>query len=437
MKLMTRIRSRFMRAMSSEAAELRLKQRGRSKRLSDQAPVIHYFHSITDPFSLLTIQCLQTLIDRYDINLRWHFVSRAGGDYVGDTARLDAWALRDAEDVASHYGLAFPQATREGTLEANLREMVEVTSLDGFVEAALEVGGQVATHGLPDDQPTDPTDQERVMQLCSDFEHSSLVREGDRLRNKLGHYASALFYFEGQWYWGVDRLRVLESRLQEEHLARTANTVAYPEPSAGDLPDLSQSDVCLEYFPSLRSPYTAVGHDRVLRLIEATKVKTEVRVVMPMMMRGVPAPRQKGQLILSDAAREGRFFGSPMGRIVDPFGEPVRKACAYLPQLRAEGLLMPFVTQYLSAAWVEGLDITSQKGLSAVLHRAGASEDIAPSPESDWRREVEGNLAVMQNHDLWGVPSFRISGGGHAPFACWGQDRIWRVARELKTRAKS
>ena len=164
MKLMTRIRSRFMRAMSSEAAELRLKQRGRSKRLNDQAPVIHYFHSITDPFSLLTIQCLQTLIDRYDINLRWHFVSRAGGDYVGDTARLDAWALRDAEDVASHYGLAFPQATREGTLEANLREMVEATSLDGFVEAALEVGGQVATHGLPDDQPTDPTDQERVMQ---------------------------------------------------------------------------------------------------------------------------------------------------------------------------------------------------------------------------------------------------------------------------------
>ncbi len=94
------------------------------------------------------------------------------------------------------------------------------------------------------------------------------------------------------------------------------------------------------------------------------------------------------------------------------------------------------MTQYLSAAWVEGLDITSQKGLSAVLHRAGASEDIAPSPESDWRREVEGNLAIMQNHDLWGVPSFRVSGGGHAPFACWGQDRIWRVALELKTRAQ-
>jgi len=435
MKLMTRIRSQFMRTMSSEAAELRLKERGRSKRLKDQAPVIHYFHSITDPFSLLTIQCLKTLIDLYDINLRWHFVSRAAGDYVGDTTRLDAWALRDAEDVASHYGLAFPQATSEGTLEARLRQIVAATSLESFVEAALEVGEKVATLGLPD-QPTDPTDHELVMQLCSDFERSSIVRDGNRLRNKLGHYASALFYFEGQWYWGVDRLRVLESRLQEEHLARTGESLAYPEPSAGVLPDLSQSDVCLEYFPSLRSPYTAVGHERVLRLIESTKVKTEVRVVMPMMMRGVPAPRQKGQLILSDAAREGRFFGSPLGRIVDPFGEPVREAYAYLPHLRAEGLLMPFVTQYLSAAWVEGLDITRQKGLSAVLHRAGASRDLAPSPEADWRREVEGNLAIMQNHDLWGVPSFRVSGGGHAPFACWGQDRIWRVARELKTRAQ-
>ena len=29
---------------------------------------------------------------------------------------------------------------------------------------------------------------------------------GNNLRNKLGHYSGAMFYYEGEWYWGVDRL---------------------------------------------------------------------------------------------------------------------------------------------------------------------------------------------------------------------------------------
>ena len=155
---------------------------------------------------------------------------------------------------------------------------------------------------------------------------------------------------------------------------------------------------------------------------------------MPMMMRGVPAPTAKGQAIMTDAAREGRYFGSPMGRIVDPFGEPIKKAYAFLPELRERGLLMPFVSEYLKAAWVEGVDVTREQGLSEVLQRTGCPADVAPAAESEWRDEVEQNLAIMHEHDLWGVPSFRVTGGGRPPFACWGQDRIWRVSKELEAR---
>ena len=79
--------------------------------------------------------------------------------------------------------------------------------------------------------------------------------------------------------------------------------VVFPEPSADQLPNLKDSDVELEYFPSLRSPYTAIGHARVLELIEKSSVRVNVRVVMPMMMRGVLAPTEKGRVILTDAAR--------------------------------------------------------------------------------------------------------------------------------------
>ena len=37
---------------------------------------------------------------------------------------------------------------------------------------------------------------------------------GNNLRSKLGHYSGAMFYYEGEWYWGVDRLYHLEARLK-------------------------------------------------------------------------------------------------------------------------------------------------------------------------------------------------------------------------------
>ena len=82
---------------------------------------------------------------------------------------------------------------------------------------------------------------------------------------------------------------------------------------------------------------------------------------------------------------------------------------------------MPFVTEYLKAAWVEGVDVTREQGLSEVLQRTGCPADVAPAAESEWRDEVEQNLAIMHEHDLWGVPSFRVTGGGRPPFACWGK----------------
>ena len=123
-----------------------------------------------------------------------------------------------------------------------------------------------------------------------------------------------------------------------------------------------------------------------------------------------------------------------MGRIVDPFGGPIKIAYAFLPELRELGMLMPFVTEYLRAAWVEGVGVTHERGLKAVLQRAGCPADLAPVAESEWRKEVEQNLAIMHEHDLWGVPSFRVTGGRQRPFACWGQDRIWRVGKELEAR---
>ena len=441
MAIQTIIRSAFMRRMTSERMEVRAIKKGRKQRDNSGRPVVHYFHGVADPFSALAVQTLTTLADAYNVDIRCHIASGAQGDYIGDGERFDRWAFQDASDIAGFYGLAWPApgtvATPSEFADA-LSALSSAVSPSDFALAAGQVFAFVASAargGL--DSVSEPDSRAKIADQCAAFERGDAVAAGNKLRKSLGHYGAGMFYFEGQWYWGLDRLRVLERRLIAEGLASDNRGVIFPEPSADQLPDLTSSDVELEYFPSLRSPYTAIGHARVLDLIKRSNVQVNVRVVMPMMMRGVPAPTAKGQAIMTDAAREGRYFGSPMGRIVDPFGEPIKKAYAFLPELRERGLLMPFVSEYLKAAWVEGVDVTREQGLSEVLQRTGCPADVAPAAESEWREEVEQNLAIMHEHHLWGVPSFRVTGGGRPAFACWGQDRIWRVCKELVARGKN
>ena len=194
----------------------------------------------------------------------------------------------------------------------------------------------------------------------------------------------------------------------------------------------------LEYFPSLRSPYTAVGHAGVMDLIERSGVTARLRPVMPMMMRGVPAPRAKQLYIITDAAREARARRVPFGRIVDPFGAPVVRAF----QLYAGAVALDrgdaFVTAYLSAAWAEGIDITRDAGLRQVAERAGLEWNQLQRHASDGASHalLEENLSTMLDLGLWGVPSFRVSGGNTpGAFACWGQDRLWRIEDEIARRA--
>jgi 2-hydroxychromene-2-carboxylate isomerase len=246
-----------------------------------------------------------------------------------------------------------------------------------------------------------------------------------------------MFYFDGEWFWGVDRIRSLEARLVSEGFSNQPDGLCVPEPTPVDTGGLDASSILLEYFPSLRSPYTAIGHPRVLDLIARSGVRVSVRPVMPMLMRGIPAPREKQRYIIIDAGREGRAHGAPFGRIVDPFGEPVKRAFALLPGAAAFGREMEFVTAYLNAAWFKGIDITTERGLRQVTAQANLDWDalLAATHGEDWEAALQDNLNAMLAESLWGVPSFRVSGGNdNRAYVCWGQDRIWRVENEIARR---
>lgn len=433
MNLETRFRSTAMRALSS--AGFQHLQRGRAQfldRLGRRPAVVHYFHQVDDPYSHLAVQKLDALERAYALPFHVYLVSKPEAAFQGSSAHFDTWARTDAASVADAYQADFPTSPcapdDDAIAAANdvLASHLQPGSQAGnFAEAARQVGDTLWSGNTP----SGAHDAGRAQQALT---------EGNALRAKLGHYLGGMFYFQGEWYWGVDRLRLLEERLTAEGLRRPEAAICVPEPVPANSSGAGAEHILLEYFPSLRSPYTAVGHQRVVDLIARSGVTVKLRPVMPMMMRGVPAPRAKQQYIITDAGREARAHGVPFGRGVDPFGEPVKRAFALFPGADALGKGMAFIGAYLTAAWAEGLDITSETGLRKVVSNAGIEWDDLQGAcrGTDWEATLAENLNQMLAAGLWGVPSFRVSGGSkESAFSCWGQDRIWRVENEIASRA--
>ncbi len=428
MEARTRIRSTLMRKFASAGYLNLLRGKARLKRkLSGAPPAVHYFHQVDDPYSHLAVQKLDELRASYDLPFKVSLVSKPAAPYQGSAEHFDNWALRDASSVAADYGTTLHVTAQPdaGAVRAANNALAMHLDGDDFAAHAIEVGAALWSGNAISDAPA---------------RGDEAVRVGNALRERLGHYAGGMFYFDGEWFWGIDRIRLLERRLADEGFAKDPARLCVPEPTPLDATNLQTNGITLEYFPSLRSPYTAVGHARVADLVARSGVALKLRPVMPMLMRGIPAPFAKQQYIIIDSSREARARNVPFGRIVDPFGEPVKRAFALFPAAMALGKGMDFVGAYLAAAWAERIDITTEAGLRTVASNAGIDWDALQRARAgtDWEAVLEDNVNDMLGAGLWGVPSFRVSGGNDPiAFACWGQDRIWRVETEIARRARA
>ena len=121
-------------------------------------------------------------------------------------------------------------------------------------------------------------------------------------------------------------------------------------------------------------------------------------------------------------------------------GRPVERWFSLFPWARERGRSAELLLEFLRAAWSQGVDTGSDAGLRLVVERAGLgwSDALAQLDRDDgWRAELETNRTEMFALGLWGVPSFRVRGGGAPDYSTWGQDRLWRVEEEIRARLRS
>jgi len=416
------------RRLARRLGEVRRALRGGPRR-------VEYFHQVDDPYCQLTAPLLERLMDRYGIELMPVLVGPPADDAAPEREKLFKFACKDVADIAPYYELAFhdigcaPPPELVGLANAILAANI---AADRFVVLAAAVGESlwagdaVALSSLAEEYGAcDPDTAVRA------------IEGGNERRRKLGHYLAATFHYAGEWYWGIDRLSYLEDRLAELGLGDGAAPLVRRTPGQHPPANRSGGELTLEFFASLRSPYTAISFERVRRLIDRYEIGLVLRPVLPMVMRGLPVPRPKARYILLDTKREAERAEVEFGHMADPVGRPVELGYSLFPWAREHGRAFEWLHEFARGAFAEGIDMGREAGLRLAAERAGLSWDEARSHigGDEWRDEIEANQLALMEIGLWGVPSFRLSGPEGTPdFATWGQDRIWLLEERIRER---
>jgi 2-hydroxychromene-2-carboxylate isomerase len=422
--LTSRIISWVVKPGRREQLEAKAEKQRRKRHLPH---TLEYFHQVDDAYSHLAAQALIPLIRRYGVQLQPRLVDGPSGANMAEPGLLPALGRYDAALVAPHYGLAFP-AGAAAPDAASCDRARRVLAAD-FPAAAVAVGDALFTG----DAAALLAVEQRFGSVSSELAAAALTA-GNARRSQLGHYSGAMFYYGGQWYWGVDRLYHLERRWRSLGLGEAADLL-FPRPPIDAGHYQANGSLTLEFYASLRSPYTAVIFDTAVQLAERTGVRLDLRPVLPMVMRGVPATREKGMYIFADAAREARALGQEFGNLYDPIGEPVRRCYSLYDWAERQGRHVALMSEFLRAAFRRGVNTNRDSGLRQVVEAAGlswqAAQDVIDNTE--WQQRLEANRLAMYGFGSWGVPTFRLldARGGTIVWA-WGQDRLWLIAREIQ-----
>jgi 2-hydroxychromene-2-carboxylate isomerase len=363
----------------SRSRLLKLRHKAEKKRQEAKRPhVIHFFHQLDDPYSQLLAKALPVLQSRYNIILETHLVEAPEDSAVPERAMLKAYSLLDAQRLANRFQLDWQ-----------------------FV------------------QP-------------SELPNSDAASESNALRKKWGHYLGATLYYEGEWYWGIDRLHHLEDRLNDLGLGQTnVNAHLFPATQYAHC-QITPQNTSIDFFFSFRSPYSAISAAKIFHWAHQAGVNIKLRYVLPMVMRGLPVPAEKRKYIILDAAREAYVQGVPFGRLNDPVGKPTERGLALMPFAEMHNLAEDYVMSFMQGVWSEGLDAGLDSHLKIIVERAGlnwtAAKDIlrSQSNEAHWRAIAEENRQALFALGLWGVPSFRYENT-----SAWGQDRFWVIEDAL------
>ena len=442
MSLATLLQPRLAALLTSPRTRKTARQLQEAKRrLGAQPHVVSVWLRADDPYSYLLVQVLPRFVTHFDVTLQVHVINRHDDATTPAPAELAAYARRDAALLARRQALDFPeQAVAPDAADTDLVTRLLLAHARQSPATFLPLARQALAALWRGYHKKLGTLLSRFPPMATASAAPQLDANLQHLRT-LGHYQPAMLHYGGEWYWGIDRLPYLAERLQALGAARVAHDfVLNDAPLPGekgqattflisdpaDLASLRALHLRLDFFFSFRSPYSYLALARAIALAEHYGLDLQFRPVLPMVMRGLPVPREKRLYILLDAAREAERLGLPFGRVCDPVGLGVERCMALFPAAAAAGHAADYLQQVAAGIWAHGADIRQDRVLKRLVSSAGLDwRTLAPGlQDTGWRTMAEENREALSALGLWGVPVLHL----HLPkgrCAVWGQDRLW------------
>ena len=390
---------------------------------------IHFFYQADDPYSHLVSQLLKDLDRSYNVNIHIHIVDKPNTNVVPMRKSLERFAIDDAALIAPYHNLEFKESFQIPEQSDLLIAQKMLSASENKVSDIFHISKNLWEGNIHD----------LSYRLASDNEHLKTIKAGNNKRKKMGHYLGAMFYYAGEWYWGLDRLPYMLERLDKLKLRKKEDSLEAKFINNADLRGGDFSNISVEFFVSLRSPYSYLALPEIIELKNKFNINTIIRPVLPMVMRGLPVPREKVMYIVKDAKREASRIGIPFGKIFDPLGKAIKRGYSLLPYAKKMQRDAEYLFEFSKLAWSKGRDMKETNNLKTAIENASLDWNEACDylDSEEWKPSEEENRKQLVQSDLWGVPSFRITDQKNKElFKSWGRDRLWLLTHEIKNLAK-
>ena len=389
---------------------------------------VFYFHELLDPYSHITAQLIHKFKSEYSVELVPMVVNEPPSKTVHEPSLYRKYCLTDAIRIAPFYEVEFSRDNLPNDKIVSLAQRI-LCSLkkDEFISRIAEIsslvwsGNELALAALI------------TAKTISEETTLTTISNNEDKRDEVEAYMGSTFSYEGELYWGVDRLDHLEHRLKDLGLKKNedSNYVSKrKKTNTSDIPN--QSNIELEFYPSLNSPYTSISLERI-KLIQSTyPIKIITKPVLPMLMRNMTIPRYKARYIFRDTAREAKKYDVPFGKVISPLGKPAERAYSLFPWVDQQGQGFEYICRLMISSFRKAEDIGVNSYLKELIEDLGLDWNEAQKhlDTDNWKDELEKNRLIMYEGNSWGVPTFRLV-DGEKTFTTWGQDRIWLIEEEI------
>lgn len=365
-----------------------------------------FFCCLEDPYSYLLAQILPKVLKTYKLNLILVPISVPGEESRPSSKLQDNYGINDCILLAKYHQLHFPiefTDLNQQDLEQAKRLILGSPDIQNYIDLGKRLWNKQTISKQPP--------------LTSEFTNFKL-KENLKELNKKGHYLGATLLYQGEWFWGLDRIPFLINLLNQtlkksyilENFLKRAKTLP-PQKTVNEV----------DFYFSFRSPYSYIALHRLERLKETFNFKINYKPILPMVMRGLPVPNAKKIYIVNDANRVAKSLNIPFGKICDPVGKGIQNTLALWPLVIKENKESEFLFSFFNGIWSEGADVSNVKTIKILLKRCGLSwqegKELLKVPTLS--KGIEINRQRLFEEGLWGVPSFKVN-----DHCFWGQDRI-------------